>query len=77
MDVQSILTAITTVGFPIVCCCAMMWYVKYQTDKNREDILRLNDMHRSEMLEVTEAINNNTVALQKLCDKIDNDKEKE
>ena len=42
MDIQTILQAITTVGFPIVCCGAMMWYVKYQTDVNREDIDKLN-----------------------------------
>lgn len=57
------LQAITTVGFPIVMCGAMAWYVKYQTDKNREDVKTLNDQHMKEMLEVTEAINNNTQAL--------------
>lgn len=57
------LQAITTVGFPIVMCGAMAWYVKYQTDKNREDVKTLNEQHTKEMLEVTEAINNNTQAL--------------
>lgn len=68
MDIQSILQAITQVGFPIVCCGAMMWYVKYSTDKSREEITRLNDQHRQEMSEVTQAINNNTVALTRLCE---------
>ena len=77
MDAQAIITAITTVGFPIVCCCAMGWYVKYATDKNREEITKLNEQHKAEMSEVTQAINNNTLALQKLCDKLDFDKEKE
>ena len=57
------LQAITTVGFPIAMCGAMAWYVKYQTDKNREDVKTLNEQHTKEMLEVTEAINNNTQAL--------------
>jgi hypothetical protein len=57
------LQAITTVGFPIVMCGVMAWYVKYQTDKNREDVKALNDQHTKEMMEVTEAINNNTQAL--------------
>lgn len=57
------LQAITTVGFPIVMCGAMAWYVKYQTDKNREDVKTLNEQHTREMREVTEAINNNTQAL--------------
>lgn len=68
MDIQAILQAITTVGFPIVCCGAMMWYVKYSTDQNRDEVSKLNEQHRLEMAEVTQAINNNTTALQKLCD---------
>lgn len=65
---QDLIQAITTVGFPIVCCGAMMWYVKYVTDANREEVSKLNDQHKEEMTEVTQAINNNTIALQKLCD---------
>lgn len=57
------LQAITTVGFPIVMCGVMGWYVKYQTDRNREDVKVLNEQHAKEMLGVTEAINNNTQAL--------------
>lgn len=71
MDIQGLISAVTTVGFPIVCCGAMMWYVKYTTDKNREEVARLNDQHNREMSEVIQAINNNTLALQKLCDKLD------
>lgn len=70
MDVTEIMNAIATVGFPIVCCLAMAWYVKYTTDKNREEIHNLNEVHKTEMSEVTNAINNNTLALQKLCDLI-------
>ena len=68
MDIQTILQAITTVGFPIVCCGAMMWYVKYSNDRYRADLNALNDMHRSEMLEMTAAVNNNTVVLNRLCE---------
>lgn len=70
MNINDILTAVTTVGFPIVCCGAMMYYVKYTTDKHREETETLNTQHRDEMKEVTNAINNNTLALQKLCDKM-------
>lgn len=71
MEFQDILTAITTVGFPIVCCIIMMWYVKYSADKSREELATLNAKHKEEMNEVTSAINNNTLALQKLCDMLD------
>lgn len=68
MDIQAILQAITTVGFPIVCCGAMMWYVKYQTDRNREEVDKLNEQHRAEMTDMTTAVNNNTVVLTRLCE---------
>lgn len=68
MDIQVLMQAVTSVGFPIVCCGAMMWYVKYSTDRSREEIAALNEAHAKEMAEVTQAIHNNTVAIQKLCD---------
>ena len=70
MDVNTILQAVGTVGFPIVCAIAMAWYVKYVTDRNREDIEKLNTQHQQEMKDVTTALNNNTLALQKLSDVI-------
>lgn len=55
-----VLTAISTVGFPIVVAGAMFWKM------NKQD-----DDHKEEMQKVTEAINNNTIALTKLIDKLD------
>ena len=71
MDVNNIVTIITTVGFPIVACGGMAWYVKYITDRNREDIKEERDQHDQEMKKVTEALNNNTLAIQKLTDYIE------
>lgn len=68
MDIQILIQAVTQVGFPIVCCGAMMWYVKYSTDKNREEIDKLNEQHRREMTDMTTAVNNNTVVLTRLCE---------
>lgn len=70
MDTASILQIISTVGFPIVACGGMGWYVKYMTDKEREERVKMNEQHKQEMTEVTAALNNNTLALQKLCDKL-------
>lgn len=72
MGIPEVISAITTVGFPIVMCGAMAWYVKYITDKNREEINKINEKHKTEMNEITTAINNNTLALQRLCDKLGN-----
>ena len=68
MDVNGIVSIITTVGFPIVMCGGMAWYVKYITDRNREDIAAERAQHDAEMKDVTTAINNTTLALQKLTD---------
>lgn len=71
MDMNVILQAITTVGFPVVMCGAMAYYVKYITDKNREEVAKLNEQHKQEILDVIKAIDNNTLALTKLCEKLE------
>lgn len=76
MDINAIIQAIGTVGFPCVCAVAMGWYVKYSTDKNREEIAKINEQHKSEMTDVTTALNNNTLAIQHLCDMITKDGDK-
>lgn len=68
---SDIVGIITSVGFPIVACIAMGYYVKYVTDQNRKDIHNMNELHREEMSEITSALNNNTVALEKLCTMLD------
>ena len=70
MDTNSIVSIITSVGFPIVMCGAMGWYVKYITDRNHEDMANEREQHDAEMKEVTQAINNNTLAITKLTDLI-------
>lgn len=71
MSAQDYINLISTLGFPIIMCGAMAWYVKYITDQHREETKLLNGQHAKEMSEVTEALNNNTLALQKLCDKLE------
>lgn len=73
MSVQDIVTIIQGVGFPIVMCGAMAYYVKYITDKNRDSMNDLNERHTNEINQVSQAINNNTLALQHLSDIIDKD----
>ena len=75
MDWGNIASIIATIGFPIVACIAMAVYVKYITDQQRQETKELNSNHTAEMLafkdEMKEALNNNTLALQKLCDRLD------
>lgn len=68
MNYGEIAQLITTLGFPIVMCGAMAYYVKYITDKHREETSELNEKHSEELKQITDALNNNTLALQHLCD---------
>lgn len=69
------ISLISSLGFPIVACCCMAIYVKDLTKNNKEEVVELNKQHSEEMLlfkdEIKEALNNNTIALTKLCEKID------
>ena len=70
MDFGTRSSFIQTVGFPAVCVVGMGYFVKYITDQHHEEIEKMNEQHRAEMSEVTTALNNNTLALQKLTDYI-------
>lgn len=61
---NEVLQAISTVGFPIVACGALFW-LQYNTGKT----------HHEESQQMSEAINNNTLVIQKLLDKLDSDAE--
>lgn len=68
---NDIITAISTLGFPIVACIGMGWYVKYQTDINTKEVTEMRKEHKQEIDKVTKALNDNTLVIQKLCDKLD------
>lgn len=73
--VQDVITAINAVGLPAVVAVASMWYVKYREDKNDVRIDKLNEAHKKEMRDITEALNNNTLALQRICDTFEQKRE--
>ena len=70
MNIQDILTAVASVGFPIVACGAMAYFFAKVNSNYRADIKEMTDKHQEEVKKMTEAIQNNTLALQHLCDKI-------
>lgn len=56
---NEIVQVVSSVGFPIVMCVIMFKYT-----------YELNTQHKEESEKFTEALNENTLVLQKLCDKI-------
>ena len=67
---DSLVSAISTVGFPIVMCIVVCIFVKYLIDKNSEQLEKMTAEHKAETKEMTQAIENNTLALTKLIEKL-------
>ena len=68
---NEIVQIISTVGFPIACCLGIGYFYKYITDKDRDERREMTELHNTEMKEITSALNNNTLVIQKLCDRLD------
>ena len=75
--VETIVQIVQSVGFPIAMCVAMGAYVKYTEDKSREERVELQTQQSEEMDSVKTALNNNTLALQELVDKLNKGGEKD
>lgn len=58
--INELSTLISTLGFPVGMCLIMCYYIN-----------KINDAHKEETSKFADALNNNTVVLQKLCDKLD------
>lgn len=62
MTVNDIITLISSVGFPIVCCGVLFWFM-YKVYKR----------HSEDMQRITETINENTQVLIKLAERLGED----
>lgn len=71
--INAIINAVATVGFPIVCCGVLMHYQNSTRDKVSEQLKQLSDSHTEEMKAMADALINNTIVLQKLCDRLDSE----
>lgn len=81
---QDIVTIIQTVGFPIACAIAMFLMLQNEQKAHKEESEKLtetindmkltfNDAMHEQQNNITEAINNNTLVIQKLLDKLEKD----
>ena len=57
---QTVINLIKDLGFPIAVCIAMFWLNNKQVEQ-----------HKEEMTKVTDALNNNTLALTELRGRLD------
>lgn len=56
MDVGTVTQLIGSLGFPIVCCAALFWY-----------LVKEKDAHKKEMEELRKSVEANTTAINSLC----------
>ena len=73
-NMNEIVSVVSAVGFPIVAAVACGMFVKWQYEQNAKATEELRKEHKEEVAKMTEALNNNTIALQRLIDKIGDEK---
>lgn len=56
MDVGTVTQLVGSLGFPIVCCAALFWY-----------LVKEKDAHKEEMEELRKSVEANTTAINSLC----------
>lgn len=44
MEMTDLLTAISTVGFPIVFCILLFWYLREETKNHKEEVMDLKSV---------------------------------
>ena len=63
MDVNGIIQVVGSLGFPIAACIAVFWY-----------LMKESENHKTEVTKLSEALQNNTLALTKLCDELEKER---
>lgn len=57
-------------GFPVAVCGVLMWYINEINKRFNEQLTNIMNQHKSETDKMVEAINSNTLVMQKLVDRI-------
>ena len=81
MDAQTIGSLIASLGFPIVACGAMAFFIVKRSEANdqkletlrkeqREDLMTIQREHKEEVARMTEALDNNTSAIERLTERL-------
>lgn len=73
MNMGELSQLISSIGFPIAMCVLMCYYIKYTQDNYRTDINDLNEKHKEESTKLVQAINNNTLVIKELSERLNNE----
>lgn len=83
---MDILQLVTQIGIPGAFCVGLAWYVKYQTTNYRQDVKEMQEKYSAELREIraehkeetqkmTDALNNNTIVMRQLVDRMERKEE--
>ena len=73
MNMGDISQLISSIGFPIAMCVLMCYYIKYTQDNYRTYINSLNEKHKEETTNLVQAINNNTLVIKELSERLNSE----
>ena len=62
---------ISALGFPIIAALGCAYFVKWQYEQNQKQVEEMRKEHKEEVANMTKAIENNTIAITRLIEKID------
>lgn len=71
MDFNTLSQLVGSLGFPILASCALFYQIQQQNKEHKSEIKDLTEC----MANIQEAINGNTLVLQRVLDKLDMESE--
>ena len=67
---NEIVQIISTLGFPIAMCVGACFFIKYHFDTSNNQMEDIRKDHKEEIKALKDSLDNNTIALTKLLDKL-------
>lgn len=67
---EQLINILSNFGFPVAVCAALFFYIYHTNRESRSEISKLNELHREETSKLKDAINENTLAITKLIERI-------
>lgn len=71
MNANDIISLVNNIAFPIVACIGCGWFIKYEMDTFNKQLEALRKENKETTDSLSKALENNTIALNKLCDRLD------
>ena len=66
MSIENVVAIISSLGFPILCCIALGWYI-YKRDQKYEQLIEKRDLkHEQEIEKLKNSLDNNTKVMTEL-----------